>query len=121
MSKHTSASASATTICDSRCRCTPSTGHICATLPRSKERTREPAAWATFAYSDGSCSDRRVALVLANYPNRDGRIGNGVGLDTPAGTITQAARGVSSAPMATPQKPPAVPRMRQPAVSRAVL
>jgi cobaltochelatase CobN len=29
-------------------------------------------------------SDRRVALVLANYPNRDGRIGNGVGLDTPA-------------------------------------
>lgn len=31
--------------------------------------------------------DRRVGLILANYPNRDGRIGNGVGLDTPAGTI----------------------------------
>ena len=31
--------------------------------------------------------DRHVALILANYPNRDGRIGNGVGLDTPAGTI----------------------------------
>ncbi len=30
---------------------------------------------------------RRIALVLANYPNRDGRIGNGVGLDTPAGTL----------------------------------
>ncbi|MEM7173401.1 MAG: cobaltochelatase subunit CobN, partial [Pseudomonadota bacterium] len=30
--------------------------------------------------------DRRVAVVLANYPNRDGRLGNGVGLDTPAGT-----------------------------------
>ncbi len=30
---------------------------------------------------------RKVALVLANYPNRDGRLGNGVGLDTPAGTI----------------------------------
>ncbi|NND50567.1 MAG: cobaltochelatase subunit CobN, partial [Rhizobiales bacterium] len=29
-------------------------------------------------------SERRVALILANYPNRDGRIGNGVGLDTPA-------------------------------------
>jgi cobaltochelatase CobN len=28
--------------------------------------------------------ERRVALVLANYPNRDGRLGNGVGLDTPA-------------------------------------
>jgi cobaltochelatase CobN len=31
--------------------------------------------------------NRRVAIVLANYPNRDGRLGNGVGLDTPAGTI----------------------------------
>ena len=31
---------------------------------------------------------RRVALVLANYPTRDGRIGNGVGLDTPASTMT---------------------------------
>ena len=31
--------------------------------------------------------ERRVALVLANYPNRDGRIGNGVGLDTPAGAV----------------------------------
>ncbi|CCE96245.1 cobalamin biosynthetic protein CobN [Sinorhizobium fredii HH103] len=30
---------------------------------------------------------RRVAVVMANYPNRDGRLGNGVGLDTPAGTI----------------------------------
>lgn len=32
-------------------------------------------------------ADRRVAIVLANYPNRDGRIANGVGLDTPAGTV----------------------------------
>jgi cobaltochelatase CobN len=32
-------------------------------------------------------AERRVALVLANYPNRDGRIGNGVGLDTPAATV----------------------------------
>jgi len=31
--------------------------------------------------------DRRVAIVLANYPNRDGRLANGVGLDTPAGTV----------------------------------
>ncbi len=30
---------------------------------------------------------RRVALILANYPNKDGRIGNGVGYDTPASTI----------------------------------
>ncbi|MGH6760120.1 MAG: cobaltochelatase subunit CobN [Phyllobacterium sp.] len=32
-------------------------------------------------------ADRRVALIMANYPNRDGRLGNGVGLDTPAGTM----------------------------------
>ncbi len=30
---------------------------------------------------------RKIALVLANYPNRAGRVGNGVGLDTPASTI----------------------------------
>ncbi|MFI7858699.1 cobaltochelatase subunit CobN [Pseudomonas promysalinigenes] len=30
---------------------------------------------------------KRVALVLANYPTRDGRIGNGVGLDTPAAAL----------------------------------
>src|SRR6185312_12894911 len=27
--------------------------------------------------------ERRIAIILANYPNKDGRIGNGVGLDTP--------------------------------------
>lgn len=32
-------------------------------------------------------AERRIALVLANYPNRDGRIGNGVGLDTPAAVV----------------------------------
>ena len=32
-------------------------------------------------------AERRVALVLANYPNRDGRLANGVGLDTPASTV----------------------------------
>lgn len=31
--------------------------------------------------------DRKIALVLANYPNRDGRIANGVGLDTPASCL----------------------------------
>jgi cobaltochelatase CobN len=30
---------------------------------------------------------RRVGLVLANYPNRDGRLANGVGLDTPQSLI----------------------------------
>ncbi len=32
-------------------------------------------------------AERRVAVIFANYPNRDGRIGNGVGLDTPASAI----------------------------------
>ena len=33
-------------------------------------------------------ADKRLALILANYPTREGRIGNGVGLDTPASIIT---------------------------------
>ncbi|MCB1422332.1 MAG: cobaltochelatase subunit CobN [Nitratireductor sp.] len=32
-------------------------------------------------------NNRKAAIILANYPNRDGRLGNGVGLDTPAGTV----------------------------------
>lgn len=32
-------------------------------------------------------TEKRVALILANYPTKDGRIGNGVGLDTPASMI----------------------------------
>lgn len=38
---------------------------------------------------------RKIALILANYPNRDGRLANGVGLDTPASCvkILQALQG----------------------------
>ena len=32
-------------------------------------------------------AERRIAIVLANYPNKDGRLGNGVGLDTPASAL----------------------------------
>ncbi|MDJ0510424.1 MAG: cobaltochelatase subunit CobN, partial [Crocosphaera sp.] len=32
-------------------------------------------------------SQRKIAIILANYPNKDGRIANGVGLDTPASCI----------------------------------
>ncbi|EDX76886.1 cobaltochelatase, CobN subunit [Coleofasciculus chthonoplastes PCC 7420] len=32
-------------------------------------------------------AERRIALILANYPNRDGRLANGVGLDTPASCV----------------------------------
>ncbi len=41
--------------------------------------------WATLRNTPAK--ERRVALVLANYPNKDARLGNGVGLDTPAGTV----------------------------------
>jgi cobaltochelatase CobN len=40
------------------------------------------AAWARLGRTPAP--ERRIAIVLANYPNRDGRVANGVGLDTPA-------------------------------------
>lgn len=43
------------------------------------------AAWTRLRRKPAG--ERRVAIVLANYPNRDGRIGNGVGLDTPASVV----------------------------------
>lgn len=48
--------------------------------------------------------ERRVGLILANYPNKDGRLANGVGLDTPAATmnvltaLAHAGYGVRAAP-----------------------
>lgn len=49
-------------------------------------------------------AERRIALILANYPHRDGRLGNGVGLDTPAAAaaivqaMAQAGYDVPAAP-----------------------
>jgi len=34
-----------------------------------------------------SNKDKRIGIILANYPTKESRIGNGVGLDTPASTI----------------------------------
>ncbi|AFY94831.1 cobaltochelatase subunit CobN [Chamaesiphon minutus] len=34
-----------------------------------------------------SVKERKVALILANYPTRDGRLANGVGLDTPQSCV----------------------------------
>jgi cobaltochelatase CobN len=42
------------------------------------------ARWARLRRTPAE--ERRVGLILANYPNRDGRLANGVGLDTPAST-----------------------------------
>ena len=52
------------------------------------------AAWTRLRRA--AASERRVAIVLANYPARDGRVGNGVGLDTPAGTL-EALRALAAA------------------------
>ena len=43
------------------------------------------ANWASLRTKPNE--QKKIALILANYPTRDGRIGNGVGLDTPASTI----------------------------------
>ena len=43
------------------------------------------ANWVGLANTE--VKNRKVALILANYPNKDGRIANGVGLDTPASCI----------------------------------
>ena len=32
-------------------------------------------------------AERRLGLIFANYPNKDGRMGNGVGLDSPASAL----------------------------------
>ena len=42
---------------------------------------RLAASWAVLRATRPQ--DRKLAIVLANYPNKDGRLGNGVGLDTP--------------------------------------
>ena len=43
------------------------------------------AHWVQLKHT--SVPDRKIALILANYPNRDGRMANGVGLDTPASCL----------------------------------
>lgn len=43
------------------------------------------AAWARLRRVENS--EKRIALILSNYPNKDGRLANGVGLDTPASTV----------------------------------
>jgi cobaltochelatase CobN len=50
-------------------------------------------AWAKLGHRE--TSDKKAALILANYPNKDGRLANGVGLDTPASCVSvlKAMRG----------------------------
>ncbi|PIE14009.1 MAG: cobaltochelatase subunit CobN [Rhodobacterales bacterium] len=43
------------------------------------------ANWARLRATEEA--GRKLGLILANYPNKDGRLANGVGLDTPAATV----------------------------------
>ncbi len=49
-------------------------------------------------------AEKRVGIILANYPNKDGRLANGVGLDTPQscvdmlGALARAGYAVDGAP-----------------------
>ena len=59
------------------------------TLPRHETDENLVRTTSTLASNWSSLSripkqDCKVAMILANYPNRDSRLGNGVGLDTPA-------------------------------------
>ncbi|ETR76260.1 cobaltochelatase [Afipia sp. P52-10] len=58
---------------------------------------------------------RKVAIVLANYPNRDGRLANGVGLDTPQSLsgLLQAMRAAGYAIEAAPNDAPTMMSLLQ--------
>ncbi|HSG95251.1 MAG TPA: cobaltochelatase subunit CobN, partial [Afifellaceae bacterium] len=43
------------------------------------------AGWARLQAKDNG--EKRLAVILSNYPNRDGRLANGVGLDAPESTV----------------------------------
>jgi cobalamin biosynthesis Mg chelatase CobN len=72
------------------------------------------ANWAGLRHTPRQA--QRSAIILANYPNKDGRIANGVGYDTPASTIAilqalsaaghiQPARGYNIDPTASYHDP----------------
>ncbi len=68
----------------------PQTGYAPITYAPRADRVDFVAelavAWARIGRTP--VADRRLALILANYPNKDGRLANGVGLDTPASVVT---------------------------------
>ena len=41
--------------------------------------------WAKLRHTKNKA--KKISLILANYPNKDGRLANGVGLDTPQATV----------------------------------
>ena len=70
------------------------TTHYVLVPERASFVARLAAKWCALRYIKPA--DKKVALILANYPNKDGRIANGVGLDTPESTF-QAMRDLKAA------------------------
>ncbi|MEZ5716450.1 MAG: cobaltochelatase subunit CobN [Paracoccaceae bacterium] len=69
---------------------------------------RLAANWARLRATPAQ--DRKIALVLANYPNKDGRLANGVGLDTPAATVhTLSLLAAEGYPASSDPPPTAMP------------
>ncbi|MEP0520738.1 MAG: cobaltochelatase subunit CobN [Hyphomicrobiales bacterium] len=52
---------------------------------RIQRLAEQAASWAKLATSKNST--KNIAVILSNYPNKDGRMANGVGLDTPASAV----------------------------------
>ena len=68
---------------DAKSQC-PVTRHQ-ARLDRVEFVADLAANWIRLASKEAA--ERRVAILFANYPNKDGRIANGVGLDAPASAV----------------------------------
>ncbi|MBE7733902.1 cobaltochelatase subunit CobN [Devosia faecipullorum] len=72
------------------------------------------ANWARLRHTPSA--DRKIALILANYPIRDGRLANGVGYDAPESTarmlmaLDQAGYTLSDIAPAAPFPSPAGPK-----------
>ncbi|MCK5902975.1 MAG: cobaltochelatase subunit CobN [Cocleimonas sp.] len=61
---------------------------ICYQLHPERARFCAELAYRWTSLRRKKNKQKRIAFILANYPTHDGRIGNGVGLDTPASTLT---------------------------------
>tara|TARA_R110002094_G_scaffold39574_3_gene52142 strand:- start:3033 stop:6764 length:3732 start_codon:yes stop_codon:yes gene_type:complete len=68
---------------DTRTECRPT--RFVPITDRINRLANQAAAWS--GLRDAAASDKKLALILSNYPNKDGRMANGVGLDTPASII----------------------------------
>ncbi len=68
---------------DPVCECTPV--RFVPLQDRVLQLAKQAAKLAKLGYI--SQTSKKIAVILSNYPNKDGRMANGVGLDTPASAI----------------------------------